>query len=124
MTVLVLPGTVSDSSALVLLYCLCKSHQRSLVSATPVYGESGCKGLLSIRSKLLRNFFQSFFGAGLRKSSFPKAGAKVGIIGGKTNGRKSFLEGKTDGLCKRLVYKPVVGDIFPEGKKWKEADIH
>ena len=94
MTVLVLPGTVSDSSALVLLYCLCKSHQRSLVSATPVYGESGCKGkdFQAFGPNFRGTFFKVFFGAGLRKSSFPKAGAKVRGIFQTAKHSASFFE--------------------------------
>ena len=65
MTVLFLPKTVS-SFALVLLYCLCKSLQRSLFLMPSV-----------LSSKFLRNFFRSFFSKLGFEVHFSKAGAKV-----------------------------------------------
>ena len=76
MTVLFLPKTVS-SFALVLLYCLCKSLQRSLFLMPSVLSESGCKGkeFFVYPPNFCGTFFEVFFEAQLRDSLL-KSGCK------------------------------------------------
>ena len=76
MTVLFLPKTVS-SFALVLLYCLCKSLQRSLFSMPSVLSESGCKGkeFFVYPPNFCGTFFEVFFETRLR-GSLLKSGCK------------------------------------------------
>lgn len=78
MTVLFLPKTVS-SFALVLLYCLCKSLQRSLFLIPSVLSESGCKGkeFFVYPPNFCGTFFEVFFSKLSFKIHFSKAGAKV-----------------------------------------------
>lgn len=78
MTVLFLPKTVS-SFALVLLYCLCKSLQRSLFLMPSVLSESGCKGkeFFVYPPNFCGTFFEVFFSKLGFEVHFSKAGAKV-----------------------------------------------
>ena len=77
MTVLFLPKTVS-SFALVLLYCLCKSLQRSLFLMPSVLSESGCKGkeFFVYPPNFCGTFFEVFSKLSF-EIHFSKAGAKV-----------------------------------------------
>ena len=78
MTVLFLPKTVS-SFALVLLYCLCKSLQRSLFLMPSVLSESGCKGkeFFVYPPNFCGTFFEVFFSKLSFEIHFSKTGAKV-----------------------------------------------
>ena len=57
-------------------------------------------------------------------ASFPKAGAKVRLISGSANLYRLFFHIFLSVLCKLLIYKYVLQQVFEEKKKGKEEDTH
>ena len=57
-------------------------------------------------------------------ASFPKAGAKVRLITGSANLLGLFFRIFACNLCKLLIYKYVLQQVFKEREKGKEEDTH